>query len=59
MKVAILVVQLMAFALMAPTAFGQSLDTKSVFSEVIERRKARVQSLSIRILTEKTTIASE
>ena len=59
MKAAALVLQLMALALMASAAFGQTVDTKSVFTEVIERRKAKVQSLSIRILPEKTTIASE
>src|SRR5262249_55324600 len=59
MKVAIPVVQLVTLALIAFTAFGQSENTRSVFSEVIERRKAQVRSLSVRILPEKTTIASE
>ena len=39
MKVTTVVVQLMALALMAFTALGQSANTKSVFSEIIERRK--------------------
>src|SRR5215470_6423692 len=59
MKVTTVVVQLMALALMAFTALGQSANTKSVFSEIIERRKAEVESLSVRIAPEKTTIASE
>jgi hypothetical protein len=59
MKVAAFVIQLIALALMAFPALGQSANTKSVFSEIIERRKAKVKSLSVRIMPEKTTIASE
>ena len=59
MKVATLVTQLILLALMSFTAVGQSVNTKSVFSGIIERRKAEVESLSVRIMPEKTTIASE
>ncbi len=58
MKFATVLSNLIVLAIIAFTVLGQNVNTKSVFSRIIESRKAPVESSLVRIMPEKTTLSS-